>query len=666
MKHLLVLILVSGIILHAQQRNILTSKYPPAEIQTIISSKSWHPYPTISERGAWNKLPDSFKSNLVKEAEKLLKKEYPPLPATLYLDFVRTGSRQNFEQPYFERRQMLGTLVIAECIEGKGKFLDKIIDGLWLISEESSWIVPAHVGEQQAGRGLPDVQEPLIDLFAAETGNLFAWTYYLLQVPLQKTSPLLCQRITHELQKRIILPASTRDDMWWMHLKPLRTPHSINNWTPWICSNWLSVELLVDQDTIRRTKMISKILNILDQFLNFYPEDGGCDEGPSYWGRAGGSLFDCLEILYDVSGGKISVYDHPLIKNMGRYLASSYINGKYFLNFGDAPAQIEIPGHLVTRYGERINDQDLMGLGIEAEARQNMSVGESQGSLTVQTVRGFTAYGSLTRQLDFLFHPVLVSTRHPNAHLPKDVWLPESEMMVARQQENSNAGFYLAAIGAHNGQSHNHNDVGNFVAFLDGYPLFVDVGVGTYTAKTFSGDRYSIWTMQSAYHNLPTINGVMQKSGTQYRARSVKHQQNDAATMLSLDLAPAYPTDAGVTSWDRTLLLDRSRQQIQISEEYKADSALQSFTLSLMTPGEVVVTGRDSLRIIVKEMSGGKKLTAIVSFDHRQILPIIETITLDDQKLVHAWGEKLYRILFQSQKKVTSDQIRMKITRAGQ
>ena len=36
---------------------------------------------------------------------------------------------------------------------------------------------------------------------------------------------------------------------------------------------------------------------------------------------------------------------------------------------------------------------------------------------------------------------------------------------------------------------------------------------GTYTKQTFGKDRYTIWTMQSNYHNLPMINGVPQKFG---------------------------------------------------------------------------------------------------------------------------------------------------------
>ena len=63
---------------------------------------------------------------------------------------------------------------MAECMEGKGRFVDEIANGVWLACEETWWGVPAHLGAQKRGTGLPDVTEPIIDLFAAETGAQLA------------------------------------------------------------------------------------------------------------------------------------------------------------------------------------------------------------------------------------------------------------------------------------------------------------------------------------------------------------------------------------------------------------------------------------------------------------------------------------------------------------
>ncbi len=90
-------------------------------------------------------------------------------------------------------------------------------------------------------------------------------------------------------------------------------------------------------------------------------------------------------------------------------------------------------------------------------------------------------------------------------------------------KRGSARGLTVAAKGGHNDESHNHNDVGEFVVYCDGKPLLIDAGVETYSRKTFSPQRYEIWTMQSAYHNLPTIDGVQQAPGAAFAARDVTY-----------------------------------------------------------------------------------------------------------------------------------------------
>src|SRR5437868_13875778 len=115
--------------------------------------------------------------------------------------------------------------------------------------------------------------------------------------------------------------------------------------------------------------------------------------------------------------------------------------------------------------------------------------------------------------------------------------------MAARSVPNSAQGLYVAAWGGHNAQSHNHNDVGNFIVYGDGTPVLIDVGVETYSAKTFSAQRYEIWPMQSAYHNLPTINGIMQGAGREDKVKDVSFGESAKRVSFSADIAYAYPTE---------------------------------------------------------------------------------------------------------------------------
>lgn len=127
--------------------------------------------------------------------------------------------------------------------------------------------------------------------------------------------------------------------------------------------------------------------------------------------------------------------------------------------------------------------------------------------------------GSLIRVLPNLLTLKDMSTERSIEPYTADFWLPGLQVMGARSHSDSDKDLYVAAKGGHNAESHNHNDVGNFIVYADGSPLLIDIGVETYTAKTFSSNRYDIWTMQSQYHNLPTINGVQQKDGREYHDR---------------------------------------------------------------------------------------------------------------------------------------------------
>ncbi len=60
--------------------------------------------------------------------------------------------------------------------------------------------------------GLPDILDPTLELFAAETSALLAWTDYLLDAKLDSVSKLLRPRIRLEAERRIIAPGLAHED----------------------------------------------------------------------------------------------------------------------------------------------------------------------------------------------------------------------------------------------------------------------------------------------------------------------------------------------------------------------------------------------------------------------------------------------------------------------
>ncbi len=631
----LFVLLVSTDPLHPQDKNLLSGSFSVDKLMTIVlPEEKWRPYPKCSERASWSRIPDQVRKAQIARAEEYLHGSWQLPKATDFLEYVRNGNRSRYEAISFGRRGQLAALVLGECMEGKGRFLDDIMNGVWTICEETYWGVPAHVGLQKRGSGLPDVTEQTVDLFAAETGMLIAWTYYLVGEELNKISPLVTDRMQYEVQRRIISVNLERDDFWWMGFN-----RTVNNWNPWICSNWLAAVLVFEHDPSRRANSIHKILRCLDNFLNPYPRDGGCDEGPSYWSRAGGSLFDCLELLHSASNNVVNVFAAPLVQEIGRYIYRAYIHDQYFINFADAPAKQDADASLIFRYGQSINDSTMMGFGAYLARQQHLGEGSFEGQ-----------FGSLGRVLPTLFHLDELSAAQPKEPLLRDFWLPELQVMGARSFAGSAKGFYVAAKGGHNAESHNHNDVGNFIAYHDGKPVIIDVGVETYTAKTFSKDRYSIWTMQSAFHNLPTINGVLQKDGGEYRASNVQYRADEKTARFRLDLSHAYSSQAKVKTWVRTIELNRGKDVV-ISDRYELHEIVTPFTLSLMTAYVPDVTRDGSILLHrVDDEGGGRPIS--VTFDKNKFSVDVEPIAIEDPRLLSSWGKKIFRILLTSKVRV--------------
>ena len=183
-------------------------------------------------------------------------------------------------------------------------------------------------------------------------------------------------------------------------------------------------------------------MRALDNFIDPYPADGGCDEGPNYWGRAGASLFDNLELLRAATNGWIDLYAEPLVQEIGRFIYRAHIAGDFYLNFADASAIVHPEALLVHRYGLRIGDAAMVDFGRWLAVRQHADeVGVVQGTDRLPP--------SLGRAIPDLFVLAAALAQPGQPPLLRDFWLPAIEVMAARDGA-SRDGFYLAAKGGHN------------------------------------------------------------------------------------------------------------------------------------------------------------------------------------------------------------------------
>lgn len=484
-------------------------------------------YPAADDRAFW----DSFPVNrLFPNAEAKLDYAWPPIKATDFMEFKKSGNRKIMENIHFERRRVLSELVFAELAENKGRFLPQIVNGIFTICEESYWGLSAHWYAETGN--IPSPEYPYIDLFAAETAEHLAAIYAMLYDKLYDFCPEILARIEYETERRIKVPYLTHRDYWWMGYGK-KLP---NNWNPWIISNVMTVFLVTEKNKPRLFEAIKKMLGELQIYYDFLPADGGCDEGPGYWGRAGASLFESVYQLKLATCGKLDLMGDEKYKNICAYMKKAHIARGFFVNFADAH-QSENRGVFPLIYGfaRETKQSDIMNFAI--------AMNSECGSPAV-------IWDQNLRRMIFTYD-FINDMKNREAVLPVHgelEYLPELEVASIRRGE-----LFLAVKGGHNHEHHNHNDVGSFVLYDGITPILIDVGIGVYTRFTFDNStRYSMipWT-QSHYHNLPVINGIEQKYGDQFRSSGFEAKNG----IITVSFANAYPEKAGINEAIREMYL---------------------------------------------------------------------------------------------------------------
>jgi len=606
-----------------KDRKILASEAEAIDLKKALATgDAWSERPGYRDRAFWDGLPADIRQPYIERAQAYLAYDWPVVKATDYLEFVRSGDRR--QEVYAACSNALISLVMGELVEGKGRFLDQVINAVWYYSEQTWWGWSAHLSAQKAGSGLPDINEPVVDLGVGEVTSNLSWTLYLFKDAFDNVHPLIASRLKQAIMEKALNPYFTRDDFWYMGFTRERR---VNNWNPWVNYNMLTSFLLVEDDQARKAKVVQKILLSLDKFLDGYADDGGCDEGPSYWGAAGAYLFECLEIMKNATGGQYDVFDDPLIQNIGKYFYQVNIHAPYFINFADADAKTGGAPSSVYRYGKAIGDGQMHRFGAYLADLNNWGKSSLGGKI-----------GDQLRDLRLLEE---IHNAEKEEALVADFWFPDTEIAGGRDRAGSFNGFFFGAKGGFNAESHNHNDVGSCLMYFDGKPCLIDVGREEYVAKTFSSRRYEIWTMQSGYHNLPVINGVEQKEGAAFKARNSSYKASARSVMFSTDIAGAYPEAARVKSWVRSYTLNRGKSFVVRDRYELAETTGKPTGPNFMTACNVSEVKPGLLRL------DGDGFSICMSYNPKLVKPEIEFIEVTDGKLQSFWPGGVTRIRMQ-------------------
>ncbi|MFA7637640.1 MAG: heparinase II/III family protein [Monoglobales bacterium] len=547
-------------------------------------------------------------------AEEYLNAEFPILNATYYMRFEKDGNRVQFENLYFNRRKALSSMVKAELIENKNRFVPKIMDIAWAIMEESTWVVPAHhnFARSDGRRNLPDIfpsGERYIDLFSAETGAILAIVYNFLGEKIKAANgQIIYDRIYFEVHRRIINLFLESDKMWWMGYERA----AINNWNPWIISNILFALTLETDDNLR-ADVIEKAVKLLDLYIDEQTPDGGCNEGPNYWFKAGGTLFDALDILTDFTGGSVDLFSNEKIKNIVSYIYKVHIAGKYFITYGDAHAGTAVEGLFLRRMGQRMKDAKIEAFGQSCINDDIYS--------DYKEARVFN-YGRSLKN-------ILARNECTTEYVPDDFsYLPDMQLCLMR----NSGGFAAWLKGGHNAESHNHNDIGSVGLYYNGNPIMIDIGVATYTKDTFnSAKRYTLFPMGSKDHSVPMIDGKGQLPGREYKADSFEAEPGIA----KISYKSAYENRDEINLLNRTLSVTDSavviKDEIDLKEEKEIELSFRLYNKPEIKDNKVIL------------------YDGVVMHHPTEFEVGIEELPLEDEQLIKDWRTNiLYKLYFKA------------------
>ena len=596
-----------------QAHHLLQTRYPRQLLETsIVRPGKFAPVPIASSRFWKENMDERTRNGFIDNGRPYLGKPWTAIPLSVFQEYSLHGNRSNYEGLSFALRRQLACMVMAECMQDSGVFIKDIVKGLHYFVSETWWGIPAHYPKAQ-----PDADLQVVDLFNAETANLLVWTCYMLEKRIKAVDKDICNTIRKEVRRRVLIPARTTDYDWkrysWNH----------NTWT---CANWLSCILFCETDRRQQIDDICQVLRCLDVFIDGYPEDGGCDEGVRYWDRAMGSLFECMQLLSLASNGQVTLPATDKIKAMADFIYRMYIGNGYYVNFAASNARSLPNINILYPLGVALNDQTM--------CRHAAFIAKQYGYIS-QPWKLFNQTGNfptVSRELCFLRLMKRFEKEQAEEALVPSSWLPEREIFTARNDD----GLFVAAKGGHNDESHNHNDIGNFIVYGNGQPLLIDLGSDTYTAKTFSSERYTLMDTRSAYHNVPLINGQEQEAGKSFRSSNATNQRIGETQIFSLDIAKAYPPKASVKAWERQFSV--SDNNITVTERYELEKVKGPTILVLMT---CHVPQQEKSGTLVFNRPDGK---FAITYSPSQLNVETETVDLSKTAMKSSWGKQVYRI----------------------
>lgn len=501
----------------------------------------------------------ALQSDYQRAAEKALSK---PMPFAAASDWI--FAPEKYLDARTEKREMLFQLMLGYAVTQSGRYINRIIDLSWAITEETTWA---------EARDIAMTDAPEEDDFAFETASLLSWVWHICGNAIGKISKFVLHRIEDSVSRRILSPFSHAEAPEWTQRRGEKNFQRL--------LTLLSSFLLIDTRDKRRWVAVRRIFNMLDSLIKEFPADGVHPVNIENWQNDLQAITDAATLVLYATDGRVDLTGDKKYQRMADYAVSAHMGGGLFANPDGAP-NTRLLGETVFKIACGANNPSLKKLGA--------ALGEGQMSAPGSSVTD--------KMLSSLIHKQFLAeaARYP---IRKRVMLPIGKVVSAYAN-----GFQATITGG--SRLIGHEDACNLFITLFGEPVFFD-----------TGSKHA----KAAHHSSPIVNGFTINKGFS-GGRDVEAKFEEAYTYLFADMAPAFPAEAGVTGWQRTVMLSPYEKRVRIVESYDFTAPAESVIIRYVTPIRPEKTPTGSIRI-------GNALFSSESNHPIAIIPLDEAYALE-------------------------------------
>ena len=447
----------------------------------------------------------NYEAQILTEAESLNREEFPELTEELFSQFEKTGNRLNYENAYFERRKYLLVYALEAMIRKEQKHTVNIKKLEWVLeqmTEELCWALPAHVNRQT-----DPAWEITLDLFASETAQTLAEIGWIFR---EELDPGLKARMQENIDRRVLKPFGNSPDGFY------EWEHAGNNWNA-VCgccvgaAAWYRKQVTTSEKQKQEMDiLIRRVCRDLACFLKSFSEDGACLEGLGYWeyGMSYYTMFADLLKQSENEGAKLP--ENEKVKRIMEFQQICYFPGGRTLSFSDGDSRGKYRMGLTCYLKEQEEKVEIPDVKYALQFGEDPCYRWNAGYRDWMWTKNYLARDPVDKK----------GTNMPALKLEEkkgiSYILPDAQWVIF----NGNHQISAACKGGHNGEPHNHNDVGSFLYVIGEEEIISDLGAGEYTKDYFGEGRYEILCNSSRGHSVPVPEKTYQQAGSTYGAES--------------------------------------------------------------------------------------------------------------------------------------------------